>query len=98
MSVRLDTLRECLEGIIPGHIVTCDPAGMPNVAFLSQVEFVDNEHVALSYQFFQGLIGGCYHAHIHRNRTSGAYTPNLSVFQDPQHLGLGHQWHITNFI
>lgn len=52
MNVRLDTLRECLEGIIPGHIVTCDPAGMPNVAFLSQVEFVDNEHVALSYQFF----------------------------------------------
>ncbi len=52
MSVRLDTIRECLEGIIPGHIVTCDAAGMPNVAFLSQVEYVDNEHVALSYQFF----------------------------------------------
>lgn len=52
MTPRLDTLRECLEGIIPGHIVTCDSGGMPNVAFLSQVEFVDNDHVALSYQFF----------------------------------------------
>lgn len=52
MTPRLDTLRECLEGIIPGHIVTCDRSGMPNVAFLSQVEYIDNEHVALSYQFF----------------------------------------------
>jgi len=52
MTPRLDSLRECLEGIIPGHIATCDPDGVPNVAFLSQVEYVDNEHVALSYQFF----------------------------------------------
>lgn len=52
MTLRLDSLRECLEGIIPGHIVTCDPGGMPNVAFLSQAEYVDNEHIALSYQFF----------------------------------------------
>jgi adenylate cyclase len=52
MTPRLDTLRECLEGIIPGQIVTCDSNGMPNVAFLSQAEYVDNEHVALSYQFF----------------------------------------------
>lgn len=52
MTPRLDTLRDCLEGVIPGHIVTCDPAGMPNVAFLSQAEYVDNEHLALSYQFF----------------------------------------------
>jgi len=52
MRVRLDTIRECLEGIIPGHIVTHDRGGMPNVAFLSQVEYIDNEHVALSYQFF----------------------------------------------
>lgn len=52
MNVRLETIRECLEGIIPGHIGTCDAEGMPNLAYLSQVEFIDNEHVALSYQFF----------------------------------------------
>ncbi len=52
MSVRIETLRECLEGIIPGHIATCDAEGMPNLAYLSQVQFIDNEHVALSYQFF----------------------------------------------
>lgn len=52
MSLRLDNLRECLEGIIPGHIATCDPEGVPNLAYLSQVQFIDSQHVALSYQFF----------------------------------------------
>jgi len=52
MTVRLDTIRECLEGVIPGHIATCDAEAMPNLAYLSQVQFIDNEHVALSYQFF----------------------------------------------
>lgn len=52
MSLRIENIRECLEGIIPGHIATCDRTGMPNLAYLSQVEFIDNEHVALSYQFF----------------------------------------------
>ena len=51
MSLRIETIRECLEGIIPGHIATCDTEGMPNLAYLSQVQFIDNEHVALSYQF-----------------------------------------------
>jgi adenylate cyclase len=52
MIVRIDTIRECLEGVIPGHIATCNAEGMPNLAYLSQVQFIDNEHVALSYQFF----------------------------------------------
>ncbi|WP_298217502.1 GAF domain-containing protein [Halothiobacillus sp.] len=52
MSVRIETIRECLEGVIPGQIATCDSEGMPNLAYLSQVQFIDNKHVALSYQFF----------------------------------------------
>ena len=52
MKPRIETIRECLEGVIPGHLATCDPEGMPNLAYLSQVQFVDNAHVALSYQFF----------------------------------------------
>lgn len=52
MTLRLDNIRECLEGVIPGHIATCDTEGIPNLAYLSQVQFIDNEHVALSYQFF----------------------------------------------
>jgi adenylate cyclase len=50
--IKLDAIRECLEGVIPGTMATCDASGMPNVAYLSQVQFVDSEHVALSYQFF----------------------------------------------
>lgn len=52
MNVRIEDIRDCLEGIIPGHIATCDAEGTPNLAYLSQVQFVDNAHVALSYQFF----------------------------------------------
>ena len=52
MSAPLDVIRECLEGIIPGAVATCAPDGTPNVTYLSQVQFVDKGHVALSYQFF----------------------------------------------
>jgi adenylate cyclase len=48
----VDSIRHCLEGAIPGVMATCDGDGMPNAAFLSQVEYVDNQHIALSFQFF----------------------------------------------
>ncbi len=52
MTIRIDSIRECLDGIIPGTIATCSAEGVPNVTVLSQVEYVDDEHVATSYQFF----------------------------------------------
>lgn len=48
----LDTIRPCLEGAIPGVMATCSDDGVPNVAYLSQVEYVDEHHLALSFQFF----------------------------------------------
>lgn len=52
MPLTLDDIRDCLEGAIPGVMATCAPDGTPNVAYLSQVEYVDAHHVALSFQFF----------------------------------------------
>lgn len=48
----LDAIRDCLEGAVPAVMATADADGTPNVAYLSQVQFVDGEHIALSYQFF----------------------------------------------
>ncbi|HEV2610846.1 MAG TPA: GAF domain-containing protein [Noviherbaspirillum sp.] len=52
MMIKLDAIRECLEGVVPGIMATAAPDGTPNVAYLSQIQFVDGDHVALSYQFF----------------------------------------------
>jgi adenylate cyclase len=50
--MKLDAIRACFEGVIPGTMCTASPDGTPNVSYLSQVQFVDGEHIALSYQFF----------------------------------------------
>jgi adenylate cyclase len=52
MMLPLEGIRDCFEGVIPAVMVTTGADGMPNIAYLSQVQYVDHEHVALSYQFF----------------------------------------------
>jgi adenylate cyclase len=52
MTPPLAALRACFEGEIPSLLASCSLDGMPNVTYVSQVHFVDGEHVALSFQFF----------------------------------------------
>ena len=52
MPLDLDAIRACLEGAIPAVMATCDSDGTPNVTYISQAEYVDAQHLALSFQFF----------------------------------------------
>lgn len=47
-----EELTPCLQGAIPSQIVTVSEHNMPNVTLISQVYPVDDEHVAISNQFF----------------------------------------------
>lgn len=57
MKISLDAIRNCLEGIIPGVVATCDAHGIPNVSYVSQIHYVDSAQVALSFQFFNKTRG-----------------------------------------
>lgn len=53
LDVPLEDIPTCFEGIIPSPICTVAEDGTPNVTFLSVVHRVDENHVALSRQFFK---------------------------------------------
>ena len=52
MSLGLEQMTACFQGILPSMFFTCSSDGTPNAAFLSHVDYVDSTHVALSFQFF----------------------------------------------
>ena len=49
-------IRPVLDNGIPAVMVTCSADGVPNVTVISQVYYVDEHHVALSFQFFSKTI------------------------------------------
>lgn len=44
--------RASLEGVMPSLVATIASDGTPNIAYISQVWFVDETRVAISHQFF----------------------------------------------
>ena len=52
MAILPDDIKAAMQGVIPSHIVTCSHDGTPNASAISQVYYVDADHVALSHQFF----------------------------------------------
>jgi hypothetical protein len=50
--LKLSDIPRCFQGVTPSLIATVDGRGMPNVTYVSQVYYVDEQHVALSCQFF----------------------------------------------
>jgi hypothetical protein len=49
-------IRRVLENGVPALMVTCSADGKPNATVISQVYWVDQTHVALSFQFFSKTI------------------------------------------
>jgi hypothetical protein len=52
VSFDLRSMQGCFDGAVPPVIATCSTEGVPHTTYLSQLNLVDNEHVALSNQFW----------------------------------------------
>lgn len=50
-ALSLHGIRRILDGAIPPTLSTASPEGVPHVNLLSHVEYVDERHVALTFQF-----------------------------------------------
>jgi adenylate cyclase len=50
-ALKLRDVRRLLEGVIPPAMCSVAADGMPHVNYLSHAEYVDDDHVALTYQF-----------------------------------------------
>jgi hypothetical protein len=55
-TVTLEEIMPALQGVIPTIVATSSLERVPNITYISQVYYVDESHVALSYQFFNKTI------------------------------------------
>lgn len=40
-----------MQGVMPSTLATCSREGIPNVTYISQLFYIDDQHVAISMQF-----------------------------------------------
>jgi adenylate cyclase len=51
LSVPLESIMPCFQGVNPSWVATCSADGVPNATIVSIVHYVDSERVALTRQF-----------------------------------------------
>jgi hypothetical protein len=51
-----DEIKPVMENGVPADVVSCSAGGIPNTTIISQVYYVDRDHVALSFQFFNKTV------------------------------------------
>ena len=78
----LDSIRACLEGIVPSLVATCAADGVPNLTYVSHVHYVDRTHVALSFQFFN------------KTRANILANPRATVFLVDPHTAARYVLHV----
>lgn len=76
MGILPDEIKPATQGVIPSQVATCALDGTPNVTVISQVYYVDPDHVALSYQFFSKTI-----KNIRENPRALAWVINPETFE-----------------
>lgn len=52
----LQEMMPAFEGVVPAIIATASTDGIPNVTYITQVYYVDENHLALSRQFFNKTV------------------------------------------
>ncbi len=52
MTRPLSIIKHCFDSSIPSGLATCSKAGVPNVTYISKVHLIDDNHIGLSFQFF----------------------------------------------
>ncbi len=76
-ALTLLDVRRMMEGVVPPAMCTHSPDLIPHVNYLSLIEYVDPQHVALSYQFFN------------RSRENVLATRRATVSLDDPYTGAG---------
>ena len=76
MGMLPDEIKPAMQGVIPSVVVTCSLDGEPNTTIISQVYYVDADHMALSFQFFNKTI-----RNVRENPNACVYITNPETFE-----------------